>query len=772
MEALQAAVAAGADAVYMGTASFGARAEAGFSLEETRKAVEYAHLYGRKVHITVNTLCHQSELHDVRRILHSLEEIGADAVLIQDAGILRIALTEFPSLTVHASTQMTIHQSSGVRWLKEIGVSRAVLARECDLSTIRACCQEGIEIEVFVHGALCVSVSGQCGLSSWIGPRSGNRGRCAQPCRLSYSYRGQEGCWLSPADLCGWASLPMLIKAGVSSLKIEGRLKRPEYVYIVTSLYRQALNQIQKGVFRPDDPEALEALTQIFSRGQFTQGYAAGKQDRGVLYPDYAAARGILIGKTGALIRRSGGACLTELLLRKPLANGDGLRAGDQALIYSGPDVSGGKAVLRLRSPVHEGTDVWRTESEKQLSAAREACDPQTFIAAHPLPVSMELTAFPGQETVLCLTHAGVSVHVSSSPPARAESVPLTEESARRFLSKLGGTPFDLDRLCVRSQDAFLPGSALNALRREGIARLTEAVIAARRPAPSPPRPVLSGPISPVPSSGPQLMVVTGEMSEISALYQAGADQVILEPADWRTDSLARYFEQADGPFILQLPAVCPDSVLDAVLRLNQDGKVPLSLGSIGQLGAHLPGVQMAGPGVPVMNAEAEAFLLQEGIRTVTLSRELSFNRLKELPAGVCGRLLPVYGRPRLMLLSHCPERVFRGLTSGRESCSLCAAGEGAKGRVLIDQKECGYPLIPFRFDEGCRVGLYAPAPVSLGRCWSSIRKLSVSPMLSFTVESTQQRILAVRYWRSLLDGQVPADAVPGTLDRLETGVL
>ena len=771
MESLHAAIAAGADAVYMGTASFGARAEASFSAEKTKEAVDYAHLYGKKVHITVNTLCRQNELDSVRRVLDSLQTIGADAVLIQDAGILRTALLEFPSLCIHASTQMTIHQPSGIRWLRDIGVSRAVLARECSLETIRACCIPGIETEVFVHGALCVSVSGQCGLSSWIGPRSGNRGRCAQPCRLSYTYRNQAGCWLSPADLCGLETLPALLEAGVFSLKIEGRLKRPEYVYTVTSLYRRALDQIRDGSFRPDDPEAMEELTQIFSRGQFTRGYAAGQEDRGIIYPDYAAARGVLLGTAEGKGKPVNGAFLTKIRLLRPLANGDGLRAGDQTVIYSGPDVPGGSAVLRLRSSVPPGTNVWRTESEVQLSRAREAYDDNRFAAAHPLPIDAELTAFPGKETSLRLTHDGISIKISAAPPQQADRLPLTEDTASRSLSKLGGTPFCLNRLTLHSAGAYLSSSALNALRRDGIARLTEAVISARCPAVRPFTVPASGTIPEPPAPDRLLTVLTSDFSEIPSLYQAGADQVLFEPTDWTEKSLPGYFADTSFQFVLQLPPVCPDRVLDSVSRLNQKRGLTLSLGSIGQLGAHLPGAAVCGPGVPVMNGEAERFLAEQGIRCVTLSRELSLEDIRSLPKALCCRLMPVYGRPRLMILTHCPERTYRGLSSGKKNCSFCSRKEGVLGQNLIDQKQCSYPLIPCRFDEGCRVSLLAPRPTALDSRWEALSDQSVSPLVSFSAETPDERVRIVRVWHSLLDGR-RASPLSGTPDRFETGVL
>ena len=230
LDALKAAVSAGADAIYLGAASFGARAAVGFGPDELKEALRFAHFHGRRIYVTVNTLVKDGELSDLRDSLARLRDLRADAILIQDLGVLKLCREEFPELTLHASTQMSLHTPSGVRWAADHGLSRVVLNREASLEDIRAAAATGIEVEVFAHGALCVSVSGQCALSASLGERSGNRGRCGQPCRLPYQYRGIEQAWLSPADLCTLPILKQLADAGAASLKLEGRLKRPEYV--------------------------------------------------------------------------------------------------------------------------------------------------------------------------------------------------------------------------------------------------------------------------------------------------------------------------------------------------------------------------------------------------------------------------------------------------------------------------------------------------------------------------------------------------------------
>ena len=303
-EAALAALCNGADALYLGASAFGARASAGFDREALREIIDLCHVYGRRVHVTVNTLVKERELEDVGETLRMLRDLRADAVLVQDLGVLDMIREEFPGLCVHASTQMAIHNAEGARLLQRLGVRRAVLARECTLDAIRAVAATGIETEVFVHGAQCVCVSGQCRYSGLIGGRSGNRGRCAQPCRLPYDWQGQTAAWLSPRDNCLRDHLEELAEAGVSSFKIEGRLKRPEYVAVVTRQYRRALDDLAAGRFRPADAAEREALGQVFSRG-FYPGYAFDARDAAVINPARVSAAGIAIGRVAKVWRKN-----------------------------------------------------------------------------------------------------------------------------------------------------------------------------------------------------------------------------------------------------------------------------------------------------------------------------------------------------------------------------------------------------------------------------------------------------------------------------------
>lgn len=290
--ALEASVRAGADAVYLGGPQFGARAGAqNFSREELGRAAEYCHQRGVRVHVTVNTLLKDSELPEALDFVQFLCSLPVDAVLVQDLGLLTLLRERAPDLPLHASTQMSLHTPGGVRLARELGVSRAVLARELSLSEIREI-SDGcdIELESFVHGALCMCVSGQCYLSAMLGGRSGNRGQCAQPCRLPFAAKGGTGHDLSLKDLSFIAHIDKLIEAGVCSAKIEGRMKRPEYVAAATAACRLAADG------EPIPTELSEALGAVFSRSGFTDGYLTGRMGREMFgartKEDVAAATG------------------------------------------------------------------------------------------------------------------------------------------------------------------------------------------------------------------------------------------------------------------------------------------------------------------------------------------------------------------------------------------------------------------------------------------------------------------------------------------------
>lgn len=745
-DALRSAVAAGADAVYLGYAAYSARAGAGnFDEQQLRDAVRFAHLHHVRVHVTVNTLIKDGEMAGVVDVLRLLSEIRVDAVLVQDLGVLRMARRCFPDLPIHASTQMAIHNATGVRFCRNQGMTRAVLARECSAAEIALAAKEGIEIEVFGHGAQCVAVSGECLFSSVVGGRSGNRGRCAQPCRLLYTYRGKTAAWLSPRDVCMRDDLPELNKAGVASIKLEGRLKRPEYVATIANSYRNAIDAMDNGHFRKADEAEMTGLRQIFSRGGFMRGYAMGAEDAGVIDPARVSHGGVKIGRVEFAAGN-----MARVRLERNLDDGDGLQIrtaqGDAELIYAGHDTEAGQiAVVRLRPDIRTkaGDEVYRLTSEKQLQWARSLAIPA-------IPADMALIAYPGKPLALTMTDGENSVTVTGDTVAPAQSRAMSEEDARRSLGKLSDTPFSLRVLTVQTAGAFVPVSALNQLRREACQQLAEARIAAftRKAGREEPADDLIYPDTP---DAPSMAIV--RTREQADAMQGAADLLVWYPEDFRADALESGLRDMPDGVWLQLPTVCEEKTLDLLYAFVQrnTGKLGgIVLGSVGQLGRTWNVPMGAGSGIPVMNRRAVQFLLEQGCRFVTASSELSGAELRTLMQNHPPVVVPAYGREQLMLLHHCPARTYLGLTKGHAACRMCDqhSPDALAGQTLTDRRGTVYPLLRQRLPEGCLVRLMNALPTNNIR---RVRQAGYAPMMVLTTENAQEAADV----RAVMDGEM-----------------
>lgn len=745
-DALRSAVAAGADAVYLGYAAYSARAGAGnFDEQQLRDAVRFAHLHHVRVHVTVNTLIKDGEMTGVVDVLRLLSEIRVDAVLVQDLGVLRMARRCFPDLPIHASTQMAIHNATGVRFCRNQGMTRAVLARECSAAEIALAAKEGIEIEVFGHGAQCVAVSGECLFSSVVGGRSGNRGRCAQPCRLLYTYRGKTAAWLSPRDVCMRDDLPELNKAGVASIKLEGRLKRPEYVATIANSYRNAIDAMDNGHFRKADEAEMTGLRQIFSRGGFMRGYAMGAEDAGVIDPARVSHGGVKIGRVEFAAGN-----MARVRLERSLDDGDGLQIrtaqGDAELIYAGHDTEAGQiAVVRLRPDVRTktGDEVYRLTSEKQLQWARSLVIPA-------IPADMALIAYPGKPLALTMTDGESSVTVTGDTVAPAQSRAMSEEDARRSLGKLSDTPFSLRTLTVQTAGAFVPVSALNQLRREACQQLAEARIAAftRKAGREEPADELIYPDLP---DAPSMAIV--RTKEQADAMQGAADLLVWYPEDFRADALESGLRAMPDGVWLQLPTVCEEKTLDllyAFVQRNAGKLGGIVLGSVGQLGRTWNVPMGAGSGIPVMNRRAVQFLLEQGCRFVTASSELSGAELRTLMQNHPPVVVPAYGREQLMLLHHCPARTYLGLTKGHAACRMCDqhSPDALAGQTLTDRRGTVYPLLRQRLPEGCLVRLMNALPTNNIR---RVRQAGYAPIMVLTTENAQEAADV----RAVMDGEM-----------------
>lgn len=475
-EALIAAIENGADAVYFGGTLFSARQYASnFTNEEIKQAIDYSHIRGVKAYVTVNTLVKDSELETAGQYLQFLCNAGADAVIVQDIGILRLLREQLQILPVHASTQMTIHNPEGVKFLEDLGVKRVVLAREMSLGEIgNIRSQTNMEIETFIHGALCFSYSGQCLLSSMIGGRSGNRGHCAQPCRKKYRINGMEGYHLSPRDLNMSGHIGMLLDAGIDSFKIEGRMKRPEYVAGVVRVYRKLIDRYldAPGDFRVTRSE-MHTLLQLFNR-EFTTGYFFGNPGNQLMSPKYPHNRGTLLGKTTDYDTKTK---LVSIDLKSPLRIGDGIGIGNRETgitvrnIYLGNKMvkeaaPGSLIMIPLDIEVLEDEFVFKTFDIKLMASLETG-------QMNKIPIKMSFKARIGEPLGLLIDDGENRITISRDKVISAKTKPVSKSLIAQHLIKLGGTIFQAKEVDFElDKNIFIPVSELNAIRRQGIEEL------------------------------------------------------------------------------------------------------------------------------------------------------------------------------------------------------------------------------------------------------------------------------------------------------------
>ena len=388
-------------------------------------------------------------------------------------------------------------------------------------------------------------------------------------------------------------------------------------------------------------------------------------------------------------------------------------------------------------------------------------------MAANPIAFDALLTAYPGKTISLQVTDGESTVTVTGETVQPAQNKALDETSARRSLEKTGGTPFVLNQLTVKTAGAFVPASALNALRRDALEQLALARIAAQ------PRVVSSKAYFEAPrreKSEPRLIVKTGIVEEIPDLCKAGADEILFQPQDFREEKLLPFLNSWPENTRLCLPSQLSEKTLEYLKQITEEKQIPVCLSSPGQLQAFATG-SMAGEGIPVMNGETIKMLSHLGCESVTLSRELSKQDIQDLPTDGCELILPVYGRTRLMLLNHCPMRTVMGLKQDREQCELCGQGKGALGTHLTDRMKADYPLSPLRLPDGCQIELMADRPLHLSGLLKGLPKLSF--LLAFTNETTAERLKTTAHYAALLRGETPpALDMKGTAGRFLEGVL
>jgi putative protease len=774
-----AAVENGADAVYFGLeCGFNARARAtNLHLDALPEVMAFLHERGVRGYVTLNTLVFPSELRTVEQHIVRLTDAGVDAVLVQDLGLVRMIRAVSPELAVHASTQMTLTSGECIRAVEELGIERVVLARELSIAEIRAIhSQTAVELEVFVHGALCVAYSGQCLTSESLGGRSANRGQCAQACRLPYDLvcdgadvdLGDVKYLLSPQDLAAYALVPELIDAGVCSFKIEGRLKTPEYVANITQHYRRALDAAadnRAAVFTEQDVTEMELS---FSRG-FSPGWLGGC-DHKMLVPGLSSAkRGVLIGEVKAVRGRS-----VVVTARRAIAPGDGV-------VFSGDREAGEEQGGRIF------TVTPRSNSELELSFGRDAID---FAQLHPgqklwKTDDPQLTAklrksFTGTKPhrrvgLDLVVHAAVGeklriagqadngancVVESADALAAATKHPLTHEVLVQQLGRLGGSVYELRN--VRAEIVSLPMvplSVLGNLRHQMVDQLSSSILA-RAARPTHPFTAQLSNTEHASAVAPTLRVLCRTLTQLETAAKLGFADLFADFQDIREYGAAVEIAKQNGA-----------NVYLATPRIQKPGEVGIframaKHGASGFLVRNLAGMSFcAEQAIPFVcdfslnaaNQWTVDFLRSRGAELVAVSYDLNRDQLLELVDAVPPAWLEVVIHQHMPMfhMEHCVFCAVLSPGTNKHNCGRPCDVHAVKLRDRVGMEHV------LHADVGCRNTLYNAVPQSAAEVVPTLLTRSVRNFrIELLSENKQETRSIIELYQMLLEGRAAAKHV------------
>lgn len=707
MDALKAAVNGGADAVYLSGKKFGARYYAdNFNPEEMEEAINYAHLRNKKVYITANTLQFDSELEDVADYLVWLYAVGADAVILQDVGVASLCRELVPDLDMHASTQMTINSVEGVKWALDFGFKRVVLSREISLLEVGGIAEETggeIELEIFAHGALCYSYSGQCLLSSVIGGRSGNRGRCAQPCRKPYRllqgnkdengkftdpvhvYTGEDYL-LSTRDLAIYPELDKVKNIPLASLKIEGRMRSPEYVAQVVSIYRKALDDLSKDKWIPNEVE-LSKLKLAFNRG-FTQGHLLETRKESVMGREAPGNRGLYLGRVVPRKGKNANKLLVEVDHNLPdylLEKGDGVvfllqnkKKYGMALEQDPEYLNPHKLVLNIERNVPTGSKIYLTRDVSLSREAKRIIEDQVE-GNIPMDITMEwdtdntpilMGSFPGRN--------GKLLNITYKKDFKMEPARKTATSAEQILKQLkktGGTPFFVKDVQINYPgDLFVPLGKLNSFRREFIGKSELKLLKSNKPPVESVKSAvkrlenikqelkpISSPAHPKIRKDMGVAVYTSSLETLNGAIEGGCSRIYFEPFLWEhferelpcenidwatyTQQIKELFTDAQelctasgSGLIWKWPSILPTKpmkdLLELASHLIRSGLKEITVGSTGALNAVLSlkePVEISGSAELNIWNHRSLKEYAKDLNRATLSSELSLKELTSI---------------------------------------------------------------------------------------------------------------------------------------------
>jgi len=800
-ECARAAIENGADAIYFGLERFNARMRAeNFTEADLPELMTFLHRRGVKGYVTLNTLIFTGELAAAEQYLRSIIAAGVDAAIVQDVGICRLIRHLSPDFPIHASTQMTVTSAAGVAFAQSLGCQLVVLARECSLKEIQRIQQQlreqviSLPLEVFVHGALCVAYSGQCLTSEALGGRSANRGECAQACRMPYDLivdgqavdLGDRRYLLSPQDLAGLAVLPELVKVGVQSLKIEGRLKAPEYVANVTQVYRQALDRLlpeQTSHGRRGTPGSVSAqeqynLEMAFSRGLYT-GWFGGINNQELVHARFGKKRGVYLGQ---VVRLQGDQ--VGIRLQAPLKPGDGVvfdnghpdQREEGGRVYQveqrGKEtwIRFGRRDVNLQR-VRVGDRVWKTsdpELDRQLrqSYAGEAPRFQR-------PIQIEIYGQVGELLVaIARDELGHVVRCQSALPLQeAHSQPLTTDRLQAQMGRLGNTPFRLARLTNHLQGAvMLPVSELNQLRRQLVAQLEHLRAQLNRwqlNSSASFHDLMPGQTPTPTARTPQLIVLVRSLGQLQAALDSGITTLYCELEDprkyrqavqlVRSHSLTKgALETADStpaPTIWVAPPRITKPgetwILQQVRRCNADGYLVRNYDHL----QFFAGERTIGDfSLNVANPLTAAYFQQFGLERLTASYDLDIDQLEDLLTGCSPDWLEVTIHQHMPMfhMEHCVFCAFLSSGADYTNCGRPCEQHQVK---LRDRTGTEHLL---QADAGCRNTVFNGTAQTGAEYVQRLLDRGLSHFrLEFVHELAEQVTQTIHHYHQLLQGQI-----------------
>ncbi len=674
MECVKAAVNNGADAVYLGGQLFNARAYASnFDNEALNEVCDYCHTYGVKVYITVNTLYRDSEFEALLEFVSYLHDIGVDGLIMQDVGAIKLVRERWPDLPVHVSTQLTTNSLDDIREFEKLGIRTVVLSRELSLNEIKSIvANTDIRIETFIHGALCVSYSGQCLMSSVLGNRSGNRGRCAQNCRLTYDLNRNgrkvaSGHLLSTKDICTLDILPQILEAGVVSLKIEGRMKPASYVAGVTRIYRKYLDLYYSGKPYTVDEKDREELLQLFNRGYFSQGYYRTHSGSDMMCWKHPRSWGLLAGE---VVRYDSRKNIVSIRFTREMVPGDGIEiwTDDEegtGCFINKPCRENETVSFKIEGLIRPGQKVYQTYNKKLEETLRQS----VLRSERRVLVNARVKMRIGEPAMLTLSADNIKTTVRGGIVEAAISQPMDKEALYRQLSRMGNTPFELGKLDADiDDDFFMDKASLNALRnsaceqlekriRDSYKRSTREYSLPQYDEPHAVEKALSASVSTV-----DQYRICRKHPEIKTIY---TDYRIMDQIDPT---------ETDKQVLVRLPRISRekdrDSLSNLVNGISNSSYQGFLISSPGQYHQCInAGKQvMCDYTDNVINSHSAAFWVEKGVNRIAVSPESNILEINDNPFRDRFEMV-LYGKLPLMVTHQCPVGNFVG---GKKNHAFC----------------------------------------------------------------------------------------------------